>query len=159
MPNPIAVPFPERITVPIKRWPHAADLELPSYATEGSAGMDLRAAIDADVVLQPGAYQLISTGISIAPPVGYEVRVHARSGLAAKHGVGVVNGVGVGDSDFRGEYKIILINWGAEPFTVTRGMRIAQIVISRYAYVGWQEVAELDDTSRGAGGFGSTGTR
>ena len=159
MPNPIAPNFPEQVHIAVKRWPHAADLELPAHATPGSAGMDLRAAIDSDIVLQPGAYQLIPTGISIAPPVGYEVRVHARSGLAAKHGVGVVNGVGVGDSDFRGEYKVILINWGTEPFTVTRGMRIAQIVISRYAYAVLNEVVELDDTERGQGGFGSTGTK
>lgn len=144
--------------VRIQRLPHAADLPLPSYATSGSAGADLRAAVEADTVLEPGAHALIPTGLKIALPAGHEAQVRPRSGLAAKHALTVVNAPGTIDADYRGEIHVILMNLGAKPFTVERGMRIAQIVVAPVAQASFQEVDRLDDTARGAGGFGSTGT-
>lgn len=144
--------------VRIQRLPHAADLPLPSYATSGSAGADLRAAVEADTVLEPGAHALIPTGLKIALPAGHEAQVRPRSGLAAKHALTVVNAPGTIDADYRGEIHVILMNLGAKPFTVERGMRIAQIVVAPVVQASFQEVDRLDHTARGAGGFGSTGT-
>jgi len=135
--------------------PHAA---LPSYATEDSAGMDLAAAVDGPVVLAPGERAMIACGFAIALPRGYEAQVRPRSGLAAKHGVTVLNAPGTIDADYRGEVKVILINHGQEPFTVTAGMRVAQMVVAACERVSWTPAEELPVTTRGAGGFGHTGT-
>ncbi len=146
-------------TIAITKLPHAADLPLPAYATTQSAGMDLTAAIDAPMVLAPMQRMLVPTGICIALPAGFEAQVRPRSGLAAKNGVTVLNTPGTIDADYRGEIKVILINLGGAPFTIERGMRVAQIVVAPYASVQWNEVSSLDETQRGASGFGSTGTR
>jgi dUTP pyrophosphatase len=128
---------------------------MPSYATHGAAGMDVLAA--EDVTLAPGARHAVATGFSVAIPDGYEIQVRPRSGLALKHGITVPNTPGTIDSDYRGELKVILINHGGEPFPIHRGDRIAQLVLAPVTLAEWQEVAELDETERGAGGFGSTG--
>lgn len=130
---------------------------LPAYETEGSAGMDLRASLKEPVTLEPGGRFLVPTGLSIELPVGYEAQIRARSGLAVKKGIGLVNGVGTIDSDYRGEIKIALINWGQEPFTISDGDRIAQMIIAKYERITWKKTDELDDTERGSGGFGHTG--
>ena len=147
------------VTVALARLPHAEGLELPTYSTELSAGMDLRAAVpdDEPQTLNPGAWALVPTGLQIALPAGYEAQVRPRSGLAAKHGVTVLNSPGTIDADYRGEVKVILINHGTEPFRIRRGERIAQMVIARHAHVNWDVQEELVGTERGAGGFGSTG--
>ncbi len=146
------------VTVQITRVPgSAADVPLPSYATEGSAGMDICAAVEKDVVLAPGETALIPSGFAIALPPGYEAQVRPRSGLAIKHQVGILNAPGTIDSDYRGEVKVILTNFGANIFVVRRGERIAQLVIARYARATWEERDELDQTGRGSGGFGHTG--
>ena len=132
------------------------DLPLPSYATLQSAGMDLAAAVTTDVILAPRKRALIPTGIAIALPEGYEAQVRPRSGLAAKNGITVLNSPGTIDADYRGEVKVILINLGEEPFVIKRGMRIAQLVVAPVTRVSWQEVRDLPETQRGAGGFGST---
>jgi dUTP pyrophosphatase len=134
-----------------------ADLPLPHYATEGSAGMDLSAAVEEPVVLFPQSIVLVPTGIAIALPPGYEAQVRSRSGLAARHGIFCLNSPGTIDSDYRGEINVILANFGTAPFTIERGMRIAQLVIARYERVTWKEVDCLPSTARGEGGFGSTG--
>ena len=139
------------------RLPHAADLPLPAYATEGSAGLDLLAAIPADIELAPGKRVLVPNGIALELPVGYEAQVRPRSGLAANHGVTVLNMPGTIDSDYRGELKTVLINLGEAPLTITRGMRIAQMVIARHERAEFVEKDSLSDTARGAGGHGSTG--
>jgi len=141
----------------IIRLPHAADLPLPSYATEGSAGLDLLAAVDADVELKLGARVLVPCGIAVALPPGFEAQVRPRSGLALHHGVTLLNAPGTIDSDYRGEIKATLINHGEAPFHIARGMKIAQLVIARYETVELREVRELPVSQRGAGGFGSTG--
>jgi dUTP pyrophosphatase len=146
-------------TVAITRLPHAHDINLPAYATPQSAGLDLAAAVDAQISLAPGAIAMIPTGLAIALPPGFEAQIRPRSGLAAKNGVTVLNTPGTIDADYRGEIKVILINHGKEPFTIERGTRIAQMVIARYEQVDWTEVETLDETARGTGGFGSTGTR
>jgi len=133
------------------------DLPLPSYATAGSAGMDLLAAVDADVVLDPNERRLIPTGIRVAIPEGFEGQVRPRSGLALRHGISMVNNPGTIDSDYRGMIQVILINHGAEPFVIHRGMRIAQMVLQRVPRVRWEETDELTATAREAGGFGHTG--
>lgn len=133
------------------------DIPLPQYITEGSAGMDLCASVEADQVLHPGETLVVPTGFSIELPRGYEAQVRPRSGLAAKHGVGILNAPGTIDSDYRGEIKVILANFGKREFVVRRGDRIAQLVINRYARIQWEEVDRLSDTPRGAGGFGHTG--
>jgi len=130
---------------------------LPSYATEHSAGMDICAAVEDDLVLKPGETALIPTGFAIALPEGYEAQVRPRSGLAIKHQVGVLNSPGTIDSDYRGEVKVILTNFGKVDFTLQRGERIAQLVIAPYTRASWEERESLDDTPRGAGGFGHTG--
>lgn len=145
--------------IPIRVWDHAKDLPLPAYATSQSAGMDLVAAIDTPIVLGAGEYAMVPTGISIALPAGYECQVRPRSGLAAKNGVTVLNAPGTVDADYRGEIKAILINHSKTPFTIERGMRIAQMIIAKYEHVSWDVRETLEETSRGAGGFGSTGTR
>lgn len=130
---------------------------IPAYETEGSAGMDLRADLEESISLEPGGRALISTGLFIELPQGYEAQIRARSGLAIKQGIGLVNGVGTIDSDYRGEIKVALINWGQEPVVIQDGDRIAQMVIARYERITWKQVDELGDTKRGAGGFGHTG--
>ncbi|NRA29749.1 MAG: dUTP diphosphatase [Parvularculaceae bacterium] len=146
------------VQVLVKRLPHAEGLELPSYQTADSAGADLRAAVDEPVVLLPGDRAMIPTGISIALPRGTECQVRPRSGLAAKHGITLVNSPGTVDADYRGELKAVMINLGKEPFTVERGMRIAQMVIAPYLRAGFHETEEeLPESGRGTGGFGSTG--
>jgi dUTP pyrophosphatase len=147
------------VRVSIVQMPHAKGLNLPQYATALSAGVDLEAAVDAPVTLKPGERQLIATGLAIALPDGYEAQIRPRSGLAFKNGVTVLNSPGTIDADYRGEVKVILANLGQEDFTVERGMRVAQMVIAPYTQVGWNVVDTLDETERGAGGFGSTGTQ
>jgi dUTP pyrophosphatase len=149
----------DRPVIVVTRLAHAADLPLPAYATEHAAGMDLLAAIEREVVLAPGQRAIVPTGIAIALPEGFEAQIRPRSGLAAKNGVTVLNAPGTIDADYRGEVGVILVNHGQESFAVTRAMRIAQMVIARYARAQWQEAASLSDTARGAGGFGSTGTQ
>ena len=143
--------------VEIKRLPNNEDLPLPAYETAGAAGMDLRAA--ESITLRPGARHLVPTGLSIALPQGFEAQIRPRSGLAVKHGVTVLNSPGTIDSDYRGEVKVPLINHGQEDFVIARGDRIAQMVIAPVTQVSWTEVSMLDETARGAGGFGSSGQR
>lgn len=147
------------VTVALTRLPHAEGLNLPAYATAHAAGVDLEAAIEAPLTLNPGERQLVPTGLSIALPEGFEAQIRPRSGLALKNGVTVLNSPGTIDADYRGEVKIILANLGNAPFTIERGMRIAQMVVASYARVTWQAVDKLDETERGSGGFGSTGTQ
>jgi len=147
----------ERIRVRIARRIEDTDLPLPTYESEGAAGMDVRACLEAPLTLAPGETALIPTGFSIAVPRGYEAQVRPRSGLALRHAISLSNTPGTIDSDYRGEVKIILINHGAEPFTVEHGMRIAQLVVAPVTRVQWEEVPELPGTDRGEGGFGSTG--
>ena len=130
---------------------------LPAYETEGSAGMDLRALLEEPVTIRPGQRKLIPTGLSLELPAGYEAQIRARSGLAVKKGIGLVNGIGTIDSDYRGDIGVILINWGEEDFVVENGDRIAQMVIAKYERVEWEAVSDLSDTERGSGGFGHTG--
>lgn len=131
--------------------------ELPIYMSEYAAGMDIRAHTDSPIVIQPGRYSVIPTGISIAIPQGYELQVRARSGLAFNHGIGLVNGVGTIDSDYRGEIKVLLVNHGHEVFRVENGDRIAQIVLAKHERIEWVEVDSLEETKRNTGGLGSTG--
>ena len=151
----------EFVRIPVLREPEAADLPLPVYATTGAAGMDLCAALPeaAPVTLPPGGRAQISTGLRIALPPGYEAQVRPRSGLAARHGIGMVNAPGTIDSDYRGVVQVLLINWGEAPFTVRRGDRIAQLVVAPVARALLVETETLETTDRGAGGFGSTGIR
>jgi len=148
-------------TVPIVRLPHGADLPLPAYETAQAAGMDLRAAVPEDepLVLRPGSRFPVPTGLAFALPPGFEGQVRPRSGLAFKHGVTCLNSPGTVDADYRGEVKVILINHGEEDFTIRRGDRIAQLIVAPVVQARWAEVESLDDTVRGAGGFGSTGGR
>jgi dUTP pyrophosphatase len=146
------------VKIDIQRLTHARDLPLPVYATDGSAGVDLIAAIDHDMELKQGARAAVPCGIALALPHGYEAQVRPRSGLALNHGVTVLNAPGTIDSDYRGEVKAILINHGDAPFRIARGMKIAQMVIARHEHVQFTEVTELPTTARGEGGFGSTGT-
>ena len=148
-----------KINVAITTLPHAEGLALPAYATEHAAGMDLCAAVREDIVLAPGARMLVPTGLSIALPEGYEAQVRPRSGLAIKNGISVLNSPGTIDADYRGEVQVILANLGSEPFTITRGMRIAQMVVAVYSRVEWQQMDKLPESARGTGGFGSTGTK
>ncbi|NBX04396.1 MAG: dUTP diphosphatase [Alphaproteobacteria bacterium] len=145
--------------VAVVKLPHGADLPLPEYATFHSAGVDLMAAIDADMILKPMQRALVPTGIAIALPDHFEAQIRPRSGLALKHGISLVNTPGTIDADYRGEIKALLINFGSEDFVITRGMRIAQMVIAPVVQVAWQQVESLDETARGAGGFGSTGVQ
>ena len=145
------------VTVRIKRLPHGADLPLPAYETDGAAGLDLRAAISGPVVLQPGGRDLVPTGLIFELPEGHEGQVRPRSGLAAKHGVTVLNTPGTIDSDYRGEVKVILVNLGTEPFTIEPGSRIAQMIVAPVTRATLVEAEDLSDSARGTGGFGSTG--
>lgn len=145
--------------ISIQRLPHAHDLPLPAYATEGSAGMDLVAATEIDFELKPGTRAAIPCGIAIALPAGYEAQVRPRSGLALNHGVTVLNAPGTVDSDYRGEIKAILVNLGDKSFSISRGMKIAQMVIARHERAVLLETSELTQTVRGSGGFGSTGLK
>lgn len=147
--------------VPIVRLPHAEGLPLPAYETAQAAGMDLRAAVaeDAPLTLRPGDRFAVPTGLAFALPDGFEAQVRPRSGLAAKNGITCLNAPGTIDADYRGEVKAILVNHGAEDFVIRRGDRIAQLVIAPVVQARWAETAALDETQRGAGGFGSTGGR
>jgi len=147
------------VTVQIRRLPHGRDLPLPEYATPDSAGMDLLAAVDRLMILNPGERCIVPTGIAIALPAGFEAQIRPRSGLAIKNGITGLNSPGTIDADYRGEIGVILVNHGTDPFHIERGMRIAQMVIAACAVARWQEVETLSDTRRGTGGFGSTGTK
>jgi dUTP pyrophosphatase len=149
------MPSNNAVPVRVKRLPHGEGLALPSYATSGAAGMDVLSA--EEVTLAPGGRHAVATGLALAIPEGFEVQVRPRSGLALKHGISLPNTPGTIDSDYRGELKIIMINLGDEPFAIHRGDRIAQLVLAPVVLAAWDEVAELDDTARGEGGFGSTG--
>ncbi len=151
--------MPDKIKISLTPMEHAIGLKFPTYATEQSAGMDLTAALEEAIEIGPGERMLIPTGLSIALPEGYEAQIRPRSGLALKHGVTVLNSPGTVDADYRGEIGVILANLGQEAFTVERGMRIAQMVIAQHAKVEWEVAEELDQTDRGEGGFGSTGTK
>ena len=142
----------------LRHLPGGAGLPLPAYQTEGSAGMDLYAAIESDRAIAPGAREFLPCGFALAIPQGHEGQVRSRSGLALKHGISVLNAPGTIDSDYRGEVGVVLINHGDTPFVVTRGMRIAQLVISRVEHAEWTEVNDLPDTDRGEGGYGHTGS-
>jgi len=145
----------DKVGVQVKRLPNGVGLDLPHYATSGAAGMDV---VSAETVsIAPGARHAVATGLALAIPQGYEIQVRPRSGLALKHGITVPNTPGTIDSDYRGELKVILINHGAEPFAIARGDRVAQLVLAPVTQAEWNEVEELDETARGAGGFGSTG--
>ncbi len=147
--------WPDPVPVKLRRLPHGEGLTLPGYATDGAAGMDVLAA--EDVTLPSGGRHAVATGIAVAIPDGFEIQVRPRSGLALKHGISLPNTPGTIDSDYRGELKIIMINHGAEEFAIRRGDRIAQLVLAPVVRAGWVEVEDLDETARGAGGFGSTG--
>jgi dUTP pyrophosphatase len=145
------------VTIQVRRLPHGEGLPLPAYATPGAAGMDLLAAVEAPVTIDPGKRALIPTGLAIALPPGFEMQVRPRSGLALRNGIVLPNSPGTIDEDYRGEVQVILLNAGDTPFTIERGMRIAQAVVAPVVRAVWREVDSLDDTSRSAGGFGSTG--
>lgn len=147
--------LPDPVPVMVRRLPGNDDLPLPAYATAGAAGMDVVSAEDVD--LAPGARHAVATGLAMAIPEGFEIQVRPRSGLALKHGVTVPNTPGTIDSDYRGELKVIMINLGAETFSISRGDRVAQLVLAPVTRATWLEVETLDETARGAGGFGSTG--
>jgi len=143
------------VGVQVKRLPHGEGLDFPAYATSGAAGMDVLSA--EDIVLEPGMRHAVATGLAVAIPTGYEIQVRPRSGLAYKYGVTVPNTPGTIDSDYRGELKVLMINHGAEDFPIKRGERVAQLVLAPVTQARWDEVVVLDETDRGAGGFGSTG--
>jgi len=145
------------LTVQIRRLPSSTGLDLPVYMTTGAAGMDLCAAVDGEIVIEAGAIALVPTGLEVAIPDGFEAQVRPRSGLAVKHGISLPNTPATIDSDYRGEIRVPLINLGREPFTVSRGMRIAQFVVAPVVRVTWDEVAELPATGRGGKGFGHSG--
>jgi len=147
----------DHVTLRVKRLEGNDDIELPSYETEGASGLDLRAAVNGDFMLRPGDIRLVPTGLAISLPLGYEAQVRPRSGLALKHGVGMVNAPGTVDADYRGEIGLILINWGNEPFVIKRGDRIAQMVITRVSRAEVLEVDRLEPTARGGQGFGHSG--
>lgn len=149
------MPMAEPVAIRVKRLPHGHGLDLPAYATSGAAGMDVLSA--ETLTLSPGARHAVATGLALAIPDGFEVQVRPRSGLALKHAITVPNTPGTIDSDYRGELKVILINHGSDAFAIARGDRIAQLVVAPVTRAAWEEVAELDDTARGDGGFGSTG--
>jgi dUTP pyrophosphatase len=152
--------MPEKVLVKFKRLDnHFKDIPIPEYATSGSAGMDIRAALNEVLVLKPGQIELVPTNISVEIPLGYEIQVRPRSGLAVKHGIGVLNSPGTIDSDYRGEIKIILINLGKEDFNISSGDRIAQLVLSKVYLAEMKESDELNNSKRGEGGFGHTGKK
>ncbi|HXZ02550.1 MAG TPA: dUTP diphosphatase [Stellaceae bacterium] len=145
------------VAVALQVLPHGDGLPLPAYATPGSAGVDLAAALDEPLVLRPGARAAVPTGIALALPEGFEAQVRPRSGLALRHGLALLNSPGTIDADYRGEIRVILANLGSEPVTITRGERIAQLVVAPVSRVAFERVAALPASARGAGGFGSTG--
>ena len=145
------------LRVEITREPHGLGLPLPARATEGSAGFDLSAAVEDEVVLDPGSRELVPTGFRIALPPHYEAQIRPRSSLALRHGILIPNAPGTIDSDYRGEIRVILMNAGSEPFHIRRGDRIAQLIVAKVSAVEWAELSSLDETARGAGGFGSSG--
>jgi len=151
--SPVSVP----VSVKVRRLPHGEGLALPAYATAGSAGLDLLAAVDAPVELAPGARRLVPTGLAIELPEGYEAQIRPRSGLALKQGVTVLNAPGTVDSDYRGEVQVLMVNLGERPVVLARGERIAQMVVAPVTRISWDERAVLEDSARGVGGFGSTG--
>ena len=151
--------MPDKVKIALTPMEHAVGLQLPTYATEQSAGMDLTAALEEAIEIGPGERMLIPTGLTIELPEGYEAQIRPRSGLALKHGVTVLNSPGTVDADYRGEIGVILANLGQQEFTVERGMRIAQMVIAKHATVEWEIADELSETERGSGGFGSTGSK
>lgn len=146
------------LNLPIKQLPHGKDLPLPIYATKGAAGLDLYAAVNGALIIQPGEWQLVPTGIAIALPKGYEAQIRPRSGLAFDHGVTILNAPGTIDNDYRGEIKVMLMNVSKKPFSIDRGMRIGQMVISTITQVDLLKQDKLPDSERGEGGFGSTGS-
>ena len=150
---------PDHVTLRVKRLEGNEDISLPSYETDGASGLDLRAAVDAELTLQPGEIRLVPTGLAVSLPPGYEAQIRPRSGLALKHGVGMVNAPGTIDSDYRGEIGLVLINWGKAPFVVKRGDRIAQMVVTRVSRAQVLEVDRLETTRRGEGGFGHSGVK
>ena len=152
-------PVQQAISIPIKVLDNAKGLALPEYATPQAAGMDIVAAIDGDIVLKPLERCMVATGLAIALPPGFEAQIRPRSGLAAKSGITVLNSPGTVDADFRGEIKILMVNFSNADFKIERGMRIAQMVVARHERIDWSETSELGDTERGEGGFGSTGTK
>jgi dUTP pyrophosphatase len=143
--------------IQVRRLPAARDLPLPTPASPGSAGLDLRAAVEADLTLSPGERTLVPTGLALAIPPGWEGQIRPRSGLAIRHGISIVNAPGTIDSDYRGEVSVLLVNLGQAPFTLRRGDRIAQLLLARAEPIEWQEEDELPGTARGERGFGSTG--
>jgi dUTP pyrophosphatase len=146
------------IRIRLQRLPHAAGLDAPAYASAGAAGMDVRAAVTASLEIAPGAIARVPTGFAVEVPAGFELQLRPRSGLAARHGLTVANSPATIDSDYRGEVFVALINHGAEPYRVERGMRIAQLMLARVPRIEWEEAESLTSTPRGAGGFGHTGT-
>ncbi len=152
--------MPEQILIKVKRLSNEfSDVQLPEYATEGSAGLDIRAAVKDEFIIEPGKVALVPTNISVEIPKGYEIQVRPRSGLAANHSIGILNSPGTIDSDYRGEVKIILMNFGNEPFTIHRGDRIAQLVVSKVYSAKIVESENLNSSQRGEGGFGHTGKK
>jgi len=147
----------QKLIVSVERTKEGIDMPLPKYMSDQAAGMDLYACVNEEVKLEHGDIKLIPTGIKIALPPGYEAQIRPRSGLALKHGIGLVNSPGTIDADYRGEIKIIMINFGKEPFAIKRGERIAQMVINKIAQIEWDVVEKLEDSTRGEGGFGHTG--
>ena len=147
----------DKIQIKVVRLDGNQDLPLPAYESKGSSGLDLRAYVREPVLLKPGEIKLIPTGLAVSIPSGYEAQIRPRSGLALRYGIGMVNSPGTIDSDYRGEIGIIMVNWGSEPFTIQKGDRIAQMIISRVYTADFVEVADLDETDRGQGGFGHTG--
>ena len=148
---------PDHVTVRVMRLEGNQDMDLPSYETEGASGLDLRAAVRGELTLHPGDIRRVPTGLAISLPSGYEAQIRPRSGLALKHGVGMVNSPGTVDSDYRGEIGLVLINWGKVPFVIKRGDRIAQMVVTRVSRAEVLEVDRLETTARGEGGFGHSG--
>ena len=148
---------PDHQTIRVVQMDHAKGLPLPVYGSEHAAGCDVVAAVDSPMTIAPGSYGTVPTGLCVEIPAGYELQVRARSGLAAR--IGLVNGIGTIDADYRGEIKVILMNHGSAPFVIERGMRIAQFVITQYTSVSWEAADALSDTARGAGGLGSTGVK
>jgi dUTP pyrophosphatase len=153
------VDSPDHVTLRVKRLDGNEDMALPSYETDGASGLDLRAAVDGELTLHPGEISLVPTGLAISLPLGYEAQIRPRSGLALKHGVGMVNTPGTIDSDYRGEIGLVLINWGKSPFVIKRGDRIAQMVVTRVSRAQVLEVDRLETTERGEGGFGHSGVK
>ena len=149
----------DEVTIKIKCFSHMADIGLPAYASNGSSGLDIRAAIKESITIESGEIKLVPTGFAVEIPYGYEAQIRPRSGLALKHGIGLVNSPGTIDSDYRGEVNLILINWGKQPFTIMPGDRIGQMVLAKVCHATILEVQSLDDTERGKGGFGHTGMK